>query len=73
MRKITLILVIILWLIPIAIATVMISQHGLWSIAPVFAHNKPYGIIGWGFTVAIIANIIRAVYYLFHPITKTSD
>lgn len=64
MKKIIFISDILMWIITIIVFIVLVSAHGIWSIAPIYAYNRPQGVFGWLLAVTILLTVID---HLFFP------
>lgn len=58
MKKWAYIIAVIALLVAIGDFSWALMQHDLWQLAPIFAYDRPHGVMGWSLAVAIVAAII---------------
>ncbi len=63
MRKLSRILLILLWILWIGLFIFWGSHYGWSSLGPVITHNKPHGIFGWSFTILFWLSAAHFTYY----------
>ena len=67
MKKFMLISNVVLWIVTVVVFIVLVSQHGFWSITPIYAYNRPHGLFGWLLAFSILLTVIDGFLYPRKP------
>ena len=54
-------LAVLLWIIILIVIVISIVHHNFWSLTPIFAYNRPQGLLGWGICLAIVLSVIALI------------